>query len=243
MKRISSALIISFWSIFLYSQAVYMHEAQEDWDSSDGFPTLGLITLSAIAFIIWLAIKLITNTQERNAKIKEIKEKERNRINELTIKNGGFVCPVCGKAIQDNNYKVFSNSYIGVKRLCRYEFKLCVNCGYDYIHYESDHKNYHRFHDNNKSLPDWFGCLTMIVLAAGGIAGFIVEIRKGEIFFAFLSLIQVPLAILLIFGGTGFLIYKIICLIMAPIHPKKPFDFPSKEQAEKCNALVSPKGS
>ena len=108
--------------LFASAQSVYMHEAQDDAAAnSEPISVLGIITLLIIVGIVYVVCKLIGSAHEKTKQKKyEAYNAEYNRQKE-TKEKGGFICPICGKQVLDNNYSI----RIWSKEQIAYSVKIC----------------------------------------------------------------------------------------------------------------------
>ena len=223
MKRIIVSLIMVLPS-FVFAQSVYMHEAQDDAAAnSEPISVLGIITLLIIVGIVYVVCKLISGAHEKTRQKKyEAYNAEYNRQKE-TKEKGGFICPICGKQVLDNNYSI----RIWSKEQIAYSVKICSSCN-DRYYPSKFGKNMKR-----KQAPTWVGALPFIFLIGLGLFVLIRNIIIGEILWGIIGMIIVPVFV----GGIMGWIILIVQKLASVSEPKSPLNNITIDHIKNCNAI------
>lgn len=226
MKRVLSSFIISLWSVYINSQSVYMHEAQEDSQNTGPISFLGIITLAIIIGIIWIISSIRNDVKKHNEIIKHKNKSVQQQLHDFPKNSDEFVCPVCNKHIIDRKFTIISYFY----KNDLYHVKLCTTCGGRYSTYEEQLSNYLN-HKNEP--PEWASCTLVLISIGTGIYALIRNFINGEYFSGLLGLFICPIGIGGILGGVLWLFQQ----IMKPIKPNEPFKIPPIEHIRECNAI------
>lgn len=222
MKKTIVSLIMVLPS-FAFAQSVYMHEAQDDAANSEPISVLGIITLLIIVGIVYVVCKLIGGAHEKTKQKKyEAYNEEYNRQKE-TKEKGGFICPICGKQVLDNNYSI----RIWSKEQIAYSVKICSSCNDRYYPI--------RFGNNKKrkQTPTWVYLLPFVFLVGLGIYVLIRNIILGQVFRGIIGMIIVPTGV----GGILGWVFLIVQKIVKFSEPKSPLDKIPIEHIRDCNAI------
>lgn len=226
MKRHIAAILLSLPTVAL-AQSVYMHEAQEDATSSEPISTLGLVVFAILVGIIYLIYKAISTASDNRQRKKNEARYEESQRQRNTIREGGFICPVCGKHVSDGNYEILWRSF----ERKSYIVKFCKSCGESYRRYEKEDDEYRR--KERQGLPAWFAIVIIVLMVALGLSIFVMGCIRGEIFFGIIYMFITP-----IFIGAilGWVLQIFIKLFWNP-KPIKPFEMPTFQHLKDCNAL------
>lgn len=223
MKKHIVALILLLPS-FVNAQSVYMHEAQDDAAANSGpISVLGIITLLIIVGIVYVVCKLISGAHEKTRQKKyEAYNAEYNRQKE-TKEKGGFICPICGKQVLDNNYSI----RIWSKEQIAYSVKICSSCN-DRYYPSKFGKNMKR-----KQAPTWVFALPFVFLIGLGLYVLIRNIILGQVFMGIIGMIIVPV----VTGGILGWVFLIIQKLVSVSEPKSPLNSIPIEHIRNCNAI------
>jgi len=210
--------------LFASAQSVYMHEAQDDAAAnSEPISVLGIITLLIIVGIVYVVCKLISGAHEKTRQKKyEAYNAEYNRQKE-TKEKGGFICPICGKQVLDNNYSI----RIWSKEQIAYSVKICSSCN-DRYYPSKFGKNMKR-----KQTPTWVYALPFIFLIGLGLYVLIRNIIIGQVFMGIIGMIIVPT----VTGGILGWVFLIVQKLTSVSEPKSPLNKISIEHIRDCNAI------
>lgn len=221
MKRHLTVLILLIPS-FAFAQSVYMHEAQDDAANSEPISILGIITLLILVGVIYVACKFIgsVHTQYRKKKY-EAYNAEYDRQME-TKKKGGFICPICGKQVLDDNYR----TRIWSKDNIAYSVKICNSCNERYYPIRFGKKK-------RKQTPTWVFALPFVFLIGLGLYVLIRNIILGQVFMGIIGMIIVPV----VTGGILGWVFLIIQKLVSVSEPKSPLNSIPIEHIRNCNAI------
>ena len=124
MKKLLSAILHAIPS-FVFAQSVYMHEAQEEAENSEPISVLGIIVFAILVGVIYLIKRIICEARHKSERKKNEAKHEEFKRQQFTIKEGAFICPVCGKHVTDGNYETMWRILEG--HSCT--IKFCKDCG------------------------------------------------------------------------------------------------------------------
>lgn len=228
MKRITISFLIAIYSIAVFAQSVFMHEAQDDAGDSEPFSILGILTLLIIIGVIWLISTAIKTSKKHNDFVKDKKEREEITQRDKTIHDGGFICPACGKHIMDNEYDIIIESY----ELNSYKVKYCNHCAELRENYKDNLRQY-ELSNKEPELPNWLVTMGLLITIGMGIYALVRNCLEGEVFIGIVALITVPMVVGAIVGCVFWIVQK----CMAPVKPVEPFCKPSLSHVQDCNAI------
>ena len=222
-------------AVFAQTQYDYYEDDVAHKDSViDGHTILGLLIVAFIVFIIWLIYRTVKDNSERKAKQQNSIEHKKLIDNRKVIEEGGFICPVCGKQVTDKNYtKHFRMFPEGDEVIVSY-VKYCNRCNALEKEYEQNINSYNS-NSSKKEMPDWFGCVTLVILLIINIIAIVLGINRNNDFaeiivsmfgLSMFSIFVMAIPYLLINIGSFF-----------QIKPQRPFEEPSLEHIKKCNAI------
>ena len=238
MKNFLFTFICLFINIVVFAQTQYDYYEDDVAHSNppmDGYTILGIIIFVVIGFIIWLIYHSIKEKANNNDKIKWENHVKESANKKQVIEEGGFICPICGKAVNDNNYTKNIKIYdIDDKFIAGY-VKYCNNCYRKEKEYQKELDNY-KSKKIRKEMPEWYGCFSLIVVAIANILAIVLGvIRHNDIAEIIVSMFGLSIIAFLI-SSIPAIVINIGRIFL--IEPKRPFNSPSYKQVNDCNAFI-----
>lgn len=236
MKKILCSV---FSYIFIMSnaiaQSVYMHEAQEDASHPENFSIGSILLIALVCFIIWIIYTAISQTKEHNENVRRENDFKVYIDKKKAIENGGFVCPVCGKIVTDDQYAAHYEMYHTKDEIIFGFVKYCNDCEKRNKEYENTLAKYST--KELKEIPDWFGCIVLSLLLIVNIATIVVDIIKHREFgFIICDMFAYSVSLMFIIG-IPIAFYNLIRK-SSDYTPKPPFEKPTFDHAKDCNAII-----
>ena len=237
MKRTSFVLLLLLYAVLLTAQSHYdyMDDSAVAGGANRAFNGLLFIILLIIGAIVLLLLgnvffKIYYGLNpEAKPEYKAQKANEESKQKRITIRGGGFVCPICGKHVLDKNY-VITTLWIKGKN---YNVKYCKDCDDRYNNFKNEEADYYRRKEKYKELPTWLSIVIFILLIGLGIYVLVIHCLRDEVVLGIWFMIMTPMGIMMILGCVIWLVQK----LMIGAKPTKPFETPSLEHILECNAL------
>lgn len=226
MKKLLSAILHAIPS-FVFAQSVYMHEAQEEAENSEPMSVLGIIVFAILVGVIYLIKRIICEARHKSERKKNEAKHEEFKRQQFTIKEGGFICPVCGKHVTDGNYETMWRILEG--HSCT--IKFCKDCGNSYRNYEKESEKYQK--SDRNELPDWLFVIIIVLMIALGVYILIKECTRGNVLGGIIGMFVTPLTV----GGILALILQFFIKSLWNPKPTEPFKIPSLQRLKECNAV------
>ncbi|MBQ9585412.1 MAG: hypothetical protein IJR20_05365 [Muribaculaceae bacterium] len=237
MKKILLSIFCLFINNLILGQTQYDYyedDVAHEGAVFDGYTIFGILIVAFIIFVIWLIYTIIKDNSERKTKRQNEIDYKRSNDNKKVIEDGGFICPICGKQVTDDNFSKHLKMFPEGNEVIVGYVKYCNNCDALEQEYEQNINSYYR-KSSKKEMPDWVGCVSLIILLIVNIAAIVLGIiRKNDFVdiimsmfgLSILSMLIMAIPYLLLNIGTHF-----------QIKPKKPFETPSLNHIKKCNAI------
>lgn len=213
--------------LFASAQSVYMHEAQEESENSEPISALGIIAFAIFVGVIYLIYKSISEASRKSERKKFEAKLEETKRQQSTINEGGFICPVCGKHVIDDNYVTMWRILEG--HSCA--IKFCKSCGNSYRNYEKEYDKYQK--RDSEGLPDWLGIIIFVLMIALGLYILIKDCIRGEVFMGIIGMFITPAVV----GGILGLVLQFFIKLFWNPKPSEPFKIPSLKHIKECNAI------
>ena len=229
IRKKKSLVLISLVTsnMSMFAQSVYMHEAQEDSANSDPITLWGLLSFMFVAGIIYIIAQVIGDYNKKREKQKREEKYEEFHRQYTAKQRGGFVCPVCGKQVMDDNYTTNLRLFNGKV----YRVKYCKSCSEKYDSYKREEARFLR--NQNKELPTWLSIMIMVFLVGLGIYVLIRNCMRGDIFIGIWGMIMTPICVGAMIGWIIWIVQK----LQEASKPTEPFKMPTFEHIQDCNAI------